>query len=879
MDRADAELSTGIPAFDRVLSGLLPGDNLVWEVESIDDYISFVRPFVARALRQGRSVTYFRFAKHQPVVDPDPEITVVELDPQDGFEAFLDGVHLAIERAGEGAFHIFDSLSELAADWYCDRMLGNFFQLTCPYLHVLGTLAYFVLTRGYHSSFATEPISETTQLLLAVYHHDKKLYVQPLKVEGRFLPQMYTLHHLDGDSVEPVTESHTVSQILTSSPRASMGLLRHHLGVWTRTFVQAGDLWEQYQGGQAPRQPVDDMFRQLLRMAISRHERVLDLAERYFDLGDMLDVGRRLLGTGLIGGKSAGMLLARAILRRSDPKWNDLLEVHDSFYIPSDVFYTFLVRNGCWEIRKRQRRATLAGVRDGYLTGVHEARQRILKGTFPEYMIRRLSEMLDYFGQSPIIVRSSSLLEDNFGNAFAGKYDSVFCANQGSHEERLRGLMAAVKTVYASTLSKPALTYRARFGLLDRDEQMALLIQRVSGARHGPYYHPHLAGVGFSFNPYVWNEDIDPRAGMLRLVFGLGTRAVDRTDDDYTRLVALNAPRQRPEGNSEDVRRYMQRRIDVLDLENNRLATGSFEEIVDKGGNIPVDLFASHDRRLERESRQQGRTLSHRVLDFDRLLTETDFVDDMRDMLRTLEEAYENPVDVEFTVNFLDEKRYRINVVQCRPLQVKGSTVVLAPPEDLAPDVLVLSSNGPIIGQSRIEDIDRFVYVVPSVYAELPLNERYSVARTIGAVLRVGKEQDWERVMLLGPGRWGTTTPSLGVPVSFAEISSVTVLCEIVAMREDLAPDASMGTHFFSELVEMDMLYLAVVPDGEDGSLNTGFFEEGENQLTQLLPEAGPYAHVIRVIDPLDASPSGRVRLYADTLKQRMVCYTDVSDG
>ncbi len=876
MDQASGELSTGIPGFDRMLSGLLPGDNLVWEVGSIDDYIPLVKSFVECALRQGRKVTYFRFANHAPVVAPDPRITVVELDPQAGFETFLDGVHLAIERAGEGAFHIFDSLSELAADWYCDRMVGNFFQLTCPYLHVLDTLAYFVLMRGYHSSFATEPINETTQLLLAVYQHDENLYVQPLKVEGRFLPQMYTLHLLDGDSVEPVTQSHLVSEILTSSPRSAMGLLQHHLGVWTHTFVQASDLWEQFQKGQAPRQPVDDMFRRLLRMAISRHDRVLDLAERYFDMDNMLDIGKRLLGTGLIGGKSAGMLLARAILKRSDAKWKNLLEAHDSFYIPSDVFYTFLVRNGCWEIRKRQRRAHQAGERDGHLVGLHETRQRILRGTFPEYIQKRLADMLDYFGQSPIIVRSSSLLEDNFGNSFAGKYDSVFCANQGSREERLRGLMAAIKSVYASTLSKPALTYRARFGLLDREEQMALLIQRVSGARHGQYYHPHLAGVGFSFNPYVWSEHIDPKAGVLRLVLGLGTRAVDRADDDYTRLVALNAPRQRPEGNSEDIHRYMQRRVDVLDLENNRLTTGAFEDLFDESGNIPMDLFASHDRRLERESRQQGRALSHRVLDFERLLTETDFVDDMRDMLRTLEEAYENPVDVEFTVNFLDEKRYHINLVQCRPLQIKGNTVTITPPEEVAPDAQLLSSNGPIIGQSRVDDIGRFVYVVPSAYAGLSLNERYSVARAIGELLRVGKERGWEDVMLLGPGRWGTTTPSLGVPVSFAEISSVAVLCEIVMMREDLAPDASMGTHFFGELVEMDMLYLAVVPDAEGGFLNRDFFEENENQLARLLPEAVAHEDVIRVIH---ADDFGRVRLYADTLKQRMVCYLDSADG
>ncbi len=154
--------------------------------------------------------------------------------------------------------------------------------------------------------------------------------------------------------------------------------------------------------------------------------------------------------------------------------------------------------------------------------------------------------MLDYFGQSPIIVRSSSLLEDSYGNAFAGKYESVFCPNQGPHHRRLEELLGAVKTVYASTMSEKALRYRAQRGLLDQDEQMSLLVQRVSGVGYGSLFYPQVAGVALSRNPYVWNECIDPAAGVVRLVFGLGTRAVDRTDDDYTRIVALNAPAAPP---------------------------------------------------------------------------------------------------------------------------------------------------------------------------------------------------------------------------------------------------------------------------------------------------------------------------------------------
>ena len=285
---------------------------------------------------------------------------------------------------------------------------------------------------------------------------------------------------------------------------------------------------------------------------------------------DVLEIWKRMIGTGLIGGKSVGMLLARAILKQTAPHWLERLEAHDSFFVGSDVFYSFLVENDCWWLRQKQRDP------NNYLDNVDEARRRILAGRFPEYLVKEFAEMVDYYGQSPIIVRSSSLLEDNYGNAFAGKYESVFCANQGPHAKRLQDFLSAVKAVYASSMSEKALRYRAQRGLLDRDEQMSLLVQRVSGGCHGSLFFPQVAGVALSRNPYVWSEQIDPAAGMVRLVFGLGTRAVDRSDDDYTRIVALNAPERRPESDFDEVREFSQRKVDVIDLEANQPVSYDF---------------------------------------------------------------------------------------------------------------------------------------------------------------------------------------------------------------------------------------------------------------------------------------------------------------
>jgi len=870
MAQVDRHLSTGLPGLDRVLKGLIPGDNIVWQVDSVEDYRPFVEPYCRWARESGQPLTYVRFARHEPLVCPERGATVCQLDPQDGFEAFVMGIHRTIEQNGRGGYYVFDCLSDLAADWYSDQMLGNFFRLTCPYLFDVESVAYFAVLRNRHSDRATGAISHTTQIRQDVYRHDDRLYVQPLKVQHRSAPTMYMLHAWDGEDFLPVTESAKTSQVLTSSPRPGPDAPRWQLGVWNRAFLEAQDTLAAIRSSRAEERRGRQALAHLLRMAVSRDERILDLCQRYLTLEDMLEIRRRMVGTGLVGGKSVGMLLARAILRRADTRWHDLLEPHDSFYIGSDVFYTFLVQNGIWWVRDRQKHP------ETFLDGAERARHRMLTGTFPEEIVRQFQNVLDYFGQSPIIVRSSSLLEDNFGNSFAGKYESVFLASQGSPERRLEDFLAAVRTIYASAVSERALRYRARRGLLDRDEQMALLVQRVSGALQGDLFYPPISGVGFSFNPYRWSDAIQPEAGMMRLVLGLGTRAVDRADDDYTRVVALNAPDRRPETDLTEVRQYAQRKIDALDLTANHLATLGLREVARRSPSLALELFATRDEDMARRAEASGvADVFPYVLTFDRLFRQTPLVADIRNLLATLQEAYAYPVDVEFTANFPSDGGYKINVVQCRPLQVQRSEAVAEAPTDLDPEDLVLRARGAVIGQSRVTRLDRLIYVVPEAYADLPIGRRYGLARLIGRLAHLDEGEAPRTVMLVGPGRWGTTTPSLGVPVSFADINAVSALCEVVSMGEKVAPDVSLGTHFLNELIEMDILYLALFPKQEGNRLNADLLTGAPNRLTALAPDADEWADAVRVIEP-DHLPGARgLILHADTLKQEVLCYLE----
>jgi pyruvate,water dikinase len=262
------------------------------------------------------------------------------------------------------------------------------------------------------------------------------------------------------------------------------------------------------------------------------------------------------------------------------------------------------------------------------------------------------------------------------------------------------------------------------------------------------------------------------------------------------------------------------------------------------------------------------------VLTFDGLFDRTGFVEDLREMMGILQEAYGCPVDVEFTANFFNGT-YKINLVQCRPLQVRGGGAIMDAPRDLPADRKVIEAHGAVIGQAEIDRLDRIVYVVPDQYAKLPIRDRYSVARVIGEVCHASAGPRAPAILLAGPGRWGTTTPSLGVPVRFSDINTVSAICEIVAMSKDVVPDVSLGTHFFSEMIEMDILYFALFP-GRPGALcNDEMLRGAANHLADIAPGSAQWAHVVRVIDASDLPAGRQFVINANPLKQHVICYLD----
>jgi len=864
--------STGLDHLDEMLTRLQYGDNVVWQVDDIAHYKELVVPYAERAIAEHRKIVYIRFAQHEALLEPRDGLTIVELDADTGFETFSTQVHQIISQQGKGAFYVFDSLSDLLTTWATDLMVGNFFTVTCPYLYELDTLAYFALIRDRHSFQTVARIRGTTQLLLDVYHLEGMRYVHPLKVWNRHSHTMFLPHRDDQTQFTPVTDSVDAARLFSYISDIARSRTRRKLDYWDQLFLNAENLVDRYSGSSEYDQAVPEYNQAIdtiCRIMVGREERMLELLKSHFSLRDLLDIKARLIGTGYIGGKAVGMLLARKILCEDDSfDWPGHLEQHDSFYVGSDIFHSYIVQNGLWKLRMEQKTP------EGYFSKSKTLAEGLLKGRFSNEIREQFQEMIEYFGQSPIIVRSSSLLEDSFGNAFAGKYESLFLANQGSPEERYEKFEEAVRQIYASTMSHDALTYRLQRGLDQLDEQMALLVQRVSGAHHGKYFFPDMAGVGISYNTFVWNKDLDPKAGMLRVVAGLGTRAVDRTEDDYPRLIALDAPFMRPHLSKDNERHFSQHYIDMLNIEDNQYETLSVKQYLAHDPAWNIDLLVTEDQDAIIRAKQLGLDCGRQViLTFDPLLEKTEFVPLMQRLLETLGRIYDYPVDIEFTVNFSDDAAPQINLLQCRPLQASGIRQKVSLPEQLIPERTLIRTHGSFMGGSISQAVNKVIYVEPSAYIQLSQQEKHEVARMIGKLNDQFCNKKTDFTVLMGPGRWGTSTPSLGVPVRFSEINQMAALCEISYPGGNLMPELSYGSHFFMDLIEGQTYYIALFCEKSDVVFRVNLLQSRRNILTEILPEAEKYNRAIFVYEIKD----GTLMLEADVFSQKLVCYFDPS--
>jgi hypothetical protein len=585
----------------------------------------------------------------------------------------------------------------------------------------------------------------------------------------------------------------------------------------------------------------------LIRTMISDQLPYVNIAKRWFTIPDLAEIRARKFGAGRIGGKAAGMLLAHRILMNELPEeLQPGINKPEYYFIGSNEMYSFFAMNDL-ESWNDQKYKSEEQMRKDY----PRIEKEFTQGRFPSDIIERLEEILENVGSTPLIVRSSSLLEDSFGTSFAGKYESYFLANQGSKKEKLQALTNAIAKVYASTLNPDALLYRRNKGLQDYDERMAILIMVVEGKHFKNYFLPDASGVAFSRNLYRWAPQIQREDGFVRLVWGLGTRAVDRVGNDYPRLIALSHPLLRPTPDQRTMERCSQKFIDLLDLDQNKLISAPIHDILD--ADYPAlryvaqisdeGYFSSLRSRLMEQDRNKL------VLTFEDLLRRTEFADRMRQILRILENSYEYPVDLEFTVdidvNDKNEVDLRFTLLQCRPQSQLARGKETQIPGHLPQQDIILQTKF-MVPQGVIEDITHVLFVPPTEYFKLSMNQRFELARNIG---KVNKALKGKSTILIGPGRWGSTNADLGVPIGYSDIYNTKALIELSGEDIGDAPEPSLGTHFFQDLLEAQIFPLAIFLDDPQSTLHPSFFYHTPNSLGKLIPADDNLKLHLRVIE------------------------------
>ncbi len=586
----------------------------------------------------------------------------------------------------------------------------------------------------------------------------------------------------------------------------------------------------------------------LLRRFFTDQIEYVNTTKPYVTLQDFHELTRHLIhpphSHGKLGGKSAGLFLAKKIVERERDRHKVLCGIRfpRTWHIASDGVIAFLRHNSLEDVYDRKY-MELDQVRQYYPYVI----QVFKSSPFPPDLLSGLSLALADLGDQPLIVRSSSLLEDRTGASFSGKYKSLFLANQGTRTERLAALLDAVAEVYASIFGPDPIEYRAERNLLDVHEEMGIMIQEVVGVRVGRYFLPAFSGVAFSNNEFRWSPRIRREDGLVRLVPGLGTRAVDRVADDYPVLLSPGQPGLRVNTTADEIIRYSPKMLDLINLETGSLETIPIADLLAECGNdLPlvrkIVSLVEHDAIRRPGGFTEDLTKADAVVTFEGLATDTPFLGQMATLLEVLQNSLGMPVDIEFASDGKD-----LFLLQCRAQSYTEESAPSPIPRDLPPDRVLFTANR-YISNGQIPDITYVVWVDPDEYARLPeLDDLKAVGRAVG---RMNKVLPRRRFILMGPGRWGSRGDiRLGVSVTYSEINNTALLVEVGHQTGDYAPELSFGTHFFQDLVEARIRYLPLYPGQNGNVLDEVFFRGADNLLPELAPEFAHLADVVRVIE------------------------------
>ena len=515
------------------------------------------------------------------------------------------------------------------------------------------------------------------------------------------------------------------------------------------------------------------------------------------------------LGDGALGGKASGLVRAQRVVaslaERFAPEELEI-SIPRMTVLAADCFERFLELNGL---------DAVAGLRDERDDVIAMAFQR---GRLPADLLGDLQSLATE-ARAPLAVRSSSLLEDALEQPFAGVYATKMIANnQPDAASRFRGLVEAIKLVFASTWFRDARQYIAATRRDPAEERMAVIVQEVVGRRHGERFYPDVSAVGRSFNFYP-SGHAKPDDGVTELALGLGRTIVDdgvgwaycprypRTAPPYTSLRALvkqgqtafwavNMGKPPAYDPTRETEFLVQADLAAAESDGTLAWTAS-------------TYVAADDRLVPGTSRPGPRLLDFAPLRQTRMLPFSDAVVAVLDAARA-EFAIDVEIELAFTLDPEGASAARLGLLQVRPMMVSAERVEISA-ADLEPPGLLLAAHG-VLGNGAASDVTDVVLVRREAFEA---GDTPGIAQELDALnqelLAAGRPY-----LLVGFGRWGTSDPAGGVPVAFAQISGARAIVE--AMLPGMAFRPSQGAHFFHNVTSFRVLYFSAADRSIDWS-------------------------------------------------------------
>lgn len=590
---------------------------------------------------------------------------------------------------------------------------------------------------------------------------------------------------------------------------------------------------------------------ELIQRFLTDKPQMVTSAQKYVSIAALRDLLSNVVSSpksiGKIGGKGTGFFIANQIVSSYIDEYPELSNIKSprTWYVTSDELTNLIERNGLDELNEHKYRDILE-IRTSYPRIIHMMKN----STFSSYILNELGEILESCGDRPLIVRSSSVLEDQVDTSFSGKYKSLFLTNSGTKAERLQKLAESILEVYASLFSPDSIQYRKERNLIDCSEHMGILIQEVVGTRVGPYFFPLYSGVAFSNNEFRWSPRIRREDGLLRMVVGLGTRAVDRIGDDYPILISPGQPNLPVNQTADDQVRYSPQMMDVLDIENNRFLTLPIAQVIKEYGHqIPHINYAAsvlkEDILVGANSLTTNFKSDKLVITFEHLIRKTSIIKQIQTVLDLLKEKLGYPVDIEFASD-----GENIYLLQCRPQSRSYDNKPVAIRPDIPISKTIFTADK-YVSNGKVTGVKTVVYVDPAEYAAL--ERREDLVNVSYAISYLNSILPRKSFILMGPGRWGSRGDiKLGVPVAYSDINNTAMLIEIAAKQSKFQPELSFGTHFFQDLVEENIKYLPLYPEDKQIVFNRSFFGK-HNALEEMAPSYSYLSHVIKVIQVEEA--------------------------